>query len=181
MFQAFFLRDVACPEGEGPDAALVRYGYQFGLPTAAHMEALFKASREILCVSTWPGYYSRLVLRVPSKQEQAERLRRYIDASAFCGYHTPSVQVFRRSPAGRNKAGRQPLATVARRAPAPPRERTGVQQDLRRAFASAPAARQARPVGAKAAAAKAATQPKGAPRLEVRNKFASLDMDSDTE
>eukprot|EP00930_Biecheleria_cincta_P045339 TRINITY_DN31259_c0_g1_i1.p1 TRINITY_DN31259_c0_g1~~TRINITY_DN31259_c0_g1_i1.p1 ORF type:complete len:916 (-),score=177.15 TRINITY_DN31259_c0_g1_i1:198-2945(-) len=185
MFQAFFLSQIACPEGKGPDAALARYGRQFGLPTEAQKESLFKAAKEILAVSTWPQYYAHLRLRCPSRQEQVERLRKSFQDSAFCGYHTPSADTskVRRAAAaakvkGNGKGQRQ--------------ERMGIQQDLRSAFARETIAEEMRRKSVQrqgvthsgARPSKAAALPQKAPtsgsaaNVHVSNKFGAL-CDSD--
>lgn len=189
MFQSFFLSQVACPEGEGPEAALARYGRQFGLPTEAQKDSLFQAAREILAVSTWPQYYARLRLRCPSRQEQVERLRRSFRDSASCGYHTPSAK---------NVVGKPARAAPAHKAKGngkgQQQERMGIQQDLRTAFARDAVTEEMRfkslwrpgMTESGARPSNAAVLPRQAPlaapaaSVHVSNKFGAL-CDSDQE
>lgn len=189
MFQSFFLSQVACPEGEGPEAALARYGRQFGLPTEAQKDSLFQAAKEILAVSTWPQYYARLRLRCPSRQEQVERLRRSFRDSASCGYHTPSAK---------NAVGKPARAAAAHNAKGngkgQQQERMGIQQDLRSAFARDAVTEEMRykslwrpgMTESGARPSNAAVLPRQAPlaapaaSVHVSNKFGAL-CDSDQE
>lgn len=134
MFQALFLRSVACVDAIAPCEALRRYNLQFGLPTSSQKENLFAAARDILAVGTWPAFYSSLGLPCPSIRQQAVTLRQAIDQSAICGYHRSPVKKQRSIPRkGTQKShpqsGRQQPINVA--------EKVGVKQDLQRAFSKA--------------------------------------------
>mmetsp|Transcript_77165 Transcript_77165/g.200769 ORF Transcript_77165/g.200769 Transcript_77165/m.200769 type:complete len:901 (+) Transcript_77165:77-2779(+) len=173
MFQAFFLRSIARPVGEGPDAALCRYNRQFGLPTAAQKEALFLAARDILAVNSWSGYYERLGLPWAGNQEQACLLRQAIQDSAWNGYHTPAAKDTRTAP--------RQVNVVRQRRP-PRNERVSLRKDLQHAFSVAPQQMTKRPAqkvtdaeAAEALAARASAEP--ATKIQVKNRFAAFEED----
>lgn len=170
MFQAFFLRNIANPEGQGPEETLTRYGLQYGLPSVAQKEALFKAAHEILAVSTWPEYYARLGLPC---QAGALELRKTFVESAECGYHNPSpyfagfynlAQDIQRKGAQQkdkeNQKNKGNQGESQRRA----RDRVGVKKDLQEAFKS----RKENSLGAAAPVANA-TQAPSLPDAEDRS------------
>jgi len=179
MFQAFFLRTVASSGGKGPKAVLAHYNQQFGLPSAGQKEALFRAAREILQVSSWPAYYRHLGRPCPrGPSEQAGLLRQAMEESACKGYHTPSARGWdqqARKAAG--QAGPRRTPPVGRQA-----ERVGMKLDLQRAFRHAAA--QVAPKSVTARAAEAARVPLSAKAKEVvvklQNAFHALD-DSEGE
>jgi len=136
MFQAFFIHTIASPKGEGLKGALASYNLQFGLPTTQQKEALFHAAKEILGVASWPAFYSRLGLAGPrGSHQQARFLRRAIEESSMCGYHTPSSKAWNGSHKARHNEEQCPPARRARQTS----ERVGVQVDLQRAFRNATA------------------------------------------
>merc|ERR1711963_325038 len=150
-------------------------------------ESLFKAAREILAVSTWPQYYAHLRLRCPSRPEQVERLRRSFWDSAFCGYHTPSA-------AARKVGSAAGAAKAKGNGKGQHRERIGIQQDLRAAFARdtipeemrGRSMQRQRVAVSRAQASKAVALPRETPtaasaaKVHVSNKFGAL-CDSDQD
>jgi len=175
MFQAFFLSTVAAPNSVGPKEALARYSHQFGLPTAGQKEALFHAAKEILAVSSWPAYYNRLGLSGPKdKHQQACLLRRAIEDSSICGYHTPSAKAWK----GLRKAAPKEERRHPRRHACQTGERVGVQLDLQRAFrntkdraARAPRAKDERKMATNKAAAALKQQNAS---IGLQNRFGPL-------
>jgi hypothetical protein len=87
MFQAFFLRSIARPEGESLAAGLARYDRQFGQPTGPQKERLVCVCREILCVSGWPSVYEALGLAMPAAESLGNELCGAIHKSRQLGYH----------------------------------------------------------------------------------------------
>jgi len=178
MFQAFFICTVASPDGVGPKEALARYSQQFGLPTAGQKEVLFHAAEEILTVASWPAYYNRLGLFGPrDKHQQACLLRRAIEDSIMCGYHTPSAKAWK----GLRKAAPKEGQRHSPRRVCQTGERVGVQLDLQRAFRNtkdravqAPKTKDERKMANnKAAATKAASKLQIA-SIDLQNRFGAL-------
>jgi hypothetical protein len=134
MFQAYFLRSVARPQGETLAQGFARYSRQFGQPTEPQKELLVAATREILAVDSWPEVYRRIGLRAPQPAELAEELREAMVRSAELGYHRVAVlgpfgkfAAALHGKRGSRGGGSAPLATGE--------ARIGVQKSLQQAFA----------------------------------------------
>merc|ERR1712151_1443826 len=185
MFQAFFLRHVACADGVTRCGALRRYNMQFGLPTSSQKETLFTAAREILAVGTWKGFYSRLGLPCPSNQQQASILREAIESSALSGYHTPSTKATR----GRQQKTTRDSGLQRQRVQQfNVGEKVGVKQDLKKAFTNAANKTQARSKSTQVAIATSYPAPASekAPAvlkrtISLQNKFAAMQSDSESD
>jgi len=129
MFQAYFLRSIARPQGETLAQGLARYSRQFGQPTEPQKEMLVAATREILAVDSWPEVYRRVGLRAPGPAELAEELREAMVRSAELGYHSVAAL----GPFGRFAASLyRPRGASA---PSAAAARVGVQASLQQAFA----------------------------------------------
>jgi ubiquitin-protein ligase len=186
MFQAFFLRNVACPNGDGPQAALTRYGRQYGLPTTSQKECLFKAARKILDVKTWPAFYACLGLPCPSPHAQAQRLRKAIADSEVFGYHTPSARAWRSA----QQKGAQPQSRPQQRKPIGRVERVGVKKNLQDAFKNSKNQSQQNKQFAEMSESAATTiqnKTRALPtvtqvrRLNLTNQFAAFETDTDSD
>merc|ERR1712232_568175 len=188
MFQSFFLCNIACVNDTTPREVLRYYNAECGLPTPRQREMLVDAVREIFDVATWQGFYARLGLPVPNSQQQASTLRQAVAQSALCGYHAPSEKALRsnlRNGAkdSHSRQGRRQLGS----------EKLGVKQDLQRAYSKVVhrSQQQQQPQQQQNSMEKSAGVRKATPKVEntakakaqsrLKNRFAAMQSDSDSE
>jgi hypothetical protein len=69
MFQVFFLRYVARPEGKSLKDILQEYNNSYGRPQPGVPELLQRECKKIHNVHNWSEFYKRIGLPVPSKAE----------------------------------------------------------------------------------------------------------------
>ncbi len=95
MFQVLFLTEVGRPVVTsesvsrlcGPAEVLARYNRSVGRPPEHVLASVYKQTREVLNVASWPKFFERCKLPCPSQKDLIKMLKEAIVNSRAKGYH----------------------------------------------------------------------------------------------
>ena len=88
MFQAYFLRQIAKPEGLDAAVMLQRYEVAYGRPPPHTARKLQAACADILGPLSWPKFFQALGMQCPSKSQLSNILRAAVERSEARSYHS---------------------------------------------------------------------------------------------
>lgn len=104
MFQAFFLRQVACPAGKTATQILHQYESSNGRPPPGTAFKLQMACKENLGELSWPKFFTRMGVGVPKQHQLCNTLRAAVRSSEARGYHSSASVDWKRLQESRAKA-----------------------------------------------------------------------------